>query len=294
MFDVWPFSHTSLFPLPLSIQVLTFSEHTAPNEPGQFCSLFVLGGAMKYSGLVLPWDQAGGCGFVSMPRPALLVHCPLRTLNCAPEGGNSGSPLPPNMMSHFLLFFTEGFSCFAQREFLYAVMPFLPPHCLIVAYLLYGYFQQVRVWDIALCGLCQFMTNGEVLHYTLSWAGEQVCFIHNLVDSNRLLRLGNWSRYYHTGPRYGERTGRNKLCIKAVVSLSLRQSYMGYNVTLPKATINSWLHGIQMFIFAQLKYNDKSLRDTIGPLARIGITKRLGLIYLGLGWVQSWSNLNKF
>lgn len=53
-FDVWPFSLIGLLPLPLCFQVLTFSEHTAPNEPGQFCSLFVLGGAMKYSGLVLP------------------------------------------------------------------------------------------------------------------------------------------------------------------------------------------------------------------------------------------------
>lgn len=68
-----------------------------------------------------------------------------------------------------------------------------------------------------------------------------------------------------------------------MVSFSLRQSYTGYNVTLPKATINSWLHRIQMFIFARLKYNDKSLGDTIVPLARIGITERLGQIYLGLG-----------
>lgn len=40
--------------LPLCFWVLTFSDHAAPNEPGQFCSLFVLGGFMKYSGLVLP------------------------------------------------------------------------------------------------------------------------------------------------------------------------------------------------------------------------------------------------
>lgn len=157
-------------------------------------------------------------------------------------------------------------------------MQFLPLHYLILVYM-YGYFQQVRVWDIALCGLCQFMTNGEVLHYTLSWAGEQVCFIHNLVDSNRLLRLGNWSRYYHTGPRHAERTGRNKLCIKALVSFSLRQSYMGYSVTLPKATINSWLHRIQMFIFARLKYNDTSFWDTIVPLAHIGIMVRFTLLW---------------
>lgn len=152
------------------------------------------------------------------------------------------------------------------------VMHFLPLHGLIVSHLLRGYFQQVRVRDIALCGLCQFMTNGEVLHYTLSWAEEQACFIHNLVNSNRLLRLGNWSRYYHTGLRHGERTGRNKLCIKALVSFSLWQSYMGYNVTLPKATINSWLRNIQMFIFAWLKYDDKSFWDTIVPLAHAGIT----------------------
>lgn len=81
MVDSWPFSQTSLLPLPFCFQVLTFSKHTAPNELGQFCSLFVLGGAMKYSGLVPPWDQAGGCGFVSMPHPALLssVHSAPRT-----------------------------------------------------------------------------------------------------------------------------------------------------------------------------------------------------------------------
>lgn len=229
---------------------------------------------MKYSGLVLPWDQAGGCGFVSTPRPALLssVHSEpwtivLRGWTRVSTPSEHYVPFSAHLHCRFFLHFSTRILC--------AVMQFLPPHCLIVVYM-YGYFQQVRVWDIALCGLCQFMTNGEVLHYTLSWAGEQVCFIHNLVDSNRLLRLGNWSRYYHTGPRHGERTGRNKLCIKALVSFSLRQSYMGYNVTLPKATINSWLHRIQMFIFARLKYNDTSFWDTIVPLARIGITERLG------------------
>lgn len=97
-------------PTPPCFWVLTFSEHRAPNEPGQFCSLFVLGGAMKYSGLVLPWDQAGGCGFVSMPHPTLLS-----TVHDAPwtivlRGWTQESPLPPNIMSHFLLIFTEG--CF--------------------------------------------------------------------------------------------------------------------------------------------------------------------------------------
>lgn len=72
-----------------------------------------------------------------------------------------------------------------------------------------------------------------------------------------------------------------------MVSFSLGPSYTGYNVTLPKVTINSWLHGIQMFIFAQLKYNDKSFAHAIGPLARIGIAEHLGLIYLGLGGAQS-------
>ena len=38
-----------------------------------------------------------------------------------------------------------------------------------------------------------------------------------------------------------------------------------------------------MFIFAQLKYNDKSFLDTIVPLARVGVTH----IHLGLGGVQS-------
>lgn len=270
MVDSWPFSQTSLLPLPFCFQVLTFSKHTAPNELGQFCSLFVLGGAMKYSGLVPPWDQAGGCGFVSMPHPALLSSVHSAPWTEVLRGWiQESTPSKKNVpffcsSSRFSLPYSMGICS--------AVMQYLPPHCLILAYLLYGYFQQVRVRDIALRGLCQFMTNGEVLHYTLSWAGEQVCFIHNLVDSNRLLRLGNWSRYYHTGPRHGERTGRNKLCIKALVSFSLRQSYMGYNVTLPKATINSWLHGIQMFIFAQPKYNDKSFWDTIVPLARVGAT----------------------
>lgn len=97
-------------PLYLCFRVLTFSEHRAPNEPGQFCSLFVLGGAMKYSGLVLPWDQAGGCGFVSTPRPALpsTVHPAPSTIVL--RGWTRESPLPPNIMSHFLLVFTEG--CF--------------------------------------------------------------------------------------------------------------------------------------------------------------------------------------
>lgn len=91
-------------------------------------------------------------------------------------------------MSHFLLVYTEGLLFFSF--FFFPVMQFLPPHYYTPLYM-YGYFQQVRVWDIALCGLCQFMTSGEVLHYTLSRAGEQVCFIHNLADSNRLLGLGN-------------------------------------------------------------------------------------------------------
>lgn len=43
-----------LSPFPICFQVLTFCRHTPPNELAQFCSLFVLGGAMKYSGLVLP------------------------------------------------------------------------------------------------------------------------------------------------------------------------------------------------------------------------------------------------
>lgn len=132
--------------------------------------------------------------------------------------------------------------------------------------------------EYRLCGLCRFMTNGEVLHYTLSWAGEQICFIHNLVDSNRLLRLGNWSRYYHTGPRHGARTGRNKLCIKALVSFSPGQTYMGYNVTLPKATINSWLHGIQNVYFL-LSWNTMTSPSEIQlyPFAHIWITVYLCL-----------------
>lgn len=204
---------------------------------------------MKYSGLVLPWDQAGGCGFVNTPHPHTHVQCPPHTLPWTTV--LRGRPWEFTPSEHNVPFSAHLHWWILQcsTRMLYAVMQFLPPHFLIAAYLLYGYFQQVRVWDIALCGLCQFMTNGEVLHYTLSWAGEQVCFIHNLVDSNRLPRLGNWSRYYHTGPRHGERTGRNKLCIKALVSFSPRQSYMGYNVTLPKATINSWLHELKNVYF---------------------------------------------
>jgi len=44
----------SLLALALCFQVLTLCKHTAPNELAQFCSLFVLGGAIKYSGSVLP------------------------------------------------------------------------------------------------------------------------------------------------------------------------------------------------------------------------------------------------
>lgn len=43
-----------------------------------------------------------------------------------------------------------------------------------------------------------------------------------------------------------------------MVSFSLRQSIMGYNVTLPKATINSWLSVSKCLFFAGLKYNDMS------------------------------------
>lgn len=42
------------FCFPVWFCTLTFSEHMLPNEPSQFCSLFVLGRAIKYSGLVLP------------------------------------------------------------------------------------------------------------------------------------------------------------------------------------------------------------------------------------------------
>lgn len=180
-----------------------------------------------------------------------------------------------NIMSHFLLVFAEG--CLLRSLRCHAI------HSIFLLNSMFDYFQKVKVWNINLGGLCQFMTNGEVLHYTLSFAGEQVCFIHNLVDSNRLLRLGNWSRYY-SGPRHAERTGRNKLCTKGPVSFSLRQRYMGYNVSLPKATINFWLQHIQMFIFAWLKCNDTLFWDTIVPLAHIGITRHLGKIYPGLGW----------
>lgn len=61
------FNHIS--PPPRCFRVLALSRRRAPNEPGQFCSLFVLGGAMKYLASVPPRDQAGGGGFVSAPRP---------------------------------------------------------------------------------------------------------------------------------------------------------------------------------------------------------------------------------
>lgn len=285
MFDVRPFrSH---------FWVLTFSEHTAPNEPGQFCSLFVLEGAMKYSGLVLPWDQAGGCGFVSMPRLALLSSVSTPAPWTIVLRGGSRESTPSKNIVPFSAHLHRRFFLHYSTWILHAIMRFLPPHCLIVAYLMYGYFQQVRVWDIALCGLCQFMTNGEVLHYTLSWAGEQVCFIHNLVDSNRLLRLGNWSRYYHTGPRHGERTGRNKLCIKALVSFSPRQSYIGYNVTLPKATINSWLHGFPNVYFL-LSWNIMTSRSEIQLYPWQALVLQSALIRFTLAWDEFRENLIKF
>lgn len=118
-------------PSPLWAQVTTFSKSSAPNEPGQFCSLFVLGGAMKYSGLVLPWDQAGGGGFVSEPRPALPVCRPL--LTPIPRGGGELGSLRRPVFPLLLPSLAENFST-----------PSLAARCSAAAFLLDGYFQQVR------------------------------------------------------------------------------------------------------------------------------------------------------
>lgn len=133
MFDVWSFSQTSLLPLSLCFRVLTFSERTAPNEPGQFCSLFVLGGAMKYSGLVLPWDQAGGCGFVSTPHPALLSSVHSEPWTVVLRGWTRVST-PSEHYVPFSAHLHRRFSLHFSTRILYAVMQFLPPHCLIVVY----------------------------------------------------------------------------------------------------------------------------------------------------------------
>lgn len=141
-------------------------------------------------------------------------------------------------------------------------------------YPLYDYFQQVRgvgysaVWTLSI----HDQWRGPALYTKLSRrAGlfySQPRGFKQIAQTGELKQI----QYYHTGPRHGERTGRNKLCIKALVSFSLGQTYTGYDVTLPKATINSWLHRIQMFIFAQLKYDNKLFGDTIVPLAQACIT----------------------
>lgn len=88
-FEICLYHWSICFCFPVCFCTLTFSEHMRPNEPSQFCSLFELGKAIKYSGLVLPWEQTGGCGCIIMPHPALLstVHhepsswgCDLRRL----------------------------------------------------------------------------------------------------------------------------------------------------------------------------------------------------------------------
>lgn len=86
------------FFFPVCFCTLTFSEHMRPNEPSQFCSLFVLGRAIKYSGLVLPWEQTGGCGCIIMPQP---LSCPLSTMNRGPEGVISGDFSP---IKHYVPF----------------------------------------------------------------------------------------------------------------------------------------------------------------------------------------------
>lgn len=105
------FNHIS--PPPRCFRVLTLSRRRAPNEPGQFCSLFVLGGAMKYLASVPPRDQAGGCGFVCAPRRLSAVRpAPPSTVVLRGGWGTRESPLPLNIMSHFLLAYTEGLLLF--------------------------------------------------------------------------------------------------------------------------------------------------------------------------------------
>lgn len=97
------------------------------------------------------------------------------------------------------------------------------------------------------------MTGGEVLHYTLSRAEERGLFYSQPSRFKQIARAAGGAAEAETIaplPRHaGWKTGRNKVCIKAAVSSSLRRSCAGYDASLPKATINSWLGHIQMFIF---------------------------------------------
>lgn len=97
------------------------------------------------------------------------------------------------------------------------------------------------------------MTGGEVLHYTLSRAEERGLFYSQPSRFKQIAGAAGGAAEAETIaplPRHaGWKTGRNKVCIKAAVSSSPRRSCAGYDASLPKATINSWLGRIQMFIF---------------------------------------------
>lgn len=132
------------FSFPVCFGTLTFSEHMLPNEPSQFCSLFVLGRAIKYSGLVLPWDQTGGCGCIIMPHPALLSTAHPKPWTVVLRVPTQEAPVPSNAMSHFFSPPLPAFSLPSSDS---------SSHYLIAVYT-YGYFQQVReyksMWTLSI------------------------------------------------------------------------------------------------------------------------------------------------
>lgn len=131
------------FCFPACFCTLTFSEHMLANEPSQFCSLFVLGRAIKYSRLVLPWET-GGCSCIIMPHPALLstVHAELWPVVL--RVWTQEAPAPPPQLNVPFSFPLPAFSLPSSGS---------SSHYLIAVYT-YGYFQQVReyksMWTLSI------------------------------------------------------------------------------------------------------------------------------------------------
>ena len=149
------------------------------------------------------------------PRPDS-VHC---SLHPGLQGPNSGVHFPPNIMSHFLL----------RRFFLRAAMR-------LFAAWLFPAGKGVgcsSMWTLSI----HDQWRGLALYTKLSRrAGlfySQPCGFKQIAQTGELKQILSYRS------KTWRETGRNKLCIKAVVSFSPGQSYTGYNVTLPKATINS-------------------------------------------------------
>lgn len=136
------------FCFPACFCTLTFSERVLPNEPSQFCHLFVLGRAIKYSGLVLPWDQTGGWSCIIMPQPALLstVHAEPWPVVLRMWTQEAPAPSPPHIPQHNVpfSFSPPAFSLPSSSS---------SSHYLIAVYT-YGYFQQVReyksMWTLSI------------------------------------------------------------------------------------------------------------------------------------------------